>query len=148
MDLLPDQGGAARPNPSPSFLKAANVSSEEIILFGHLIVLGNYESLQGMYGITRTGYQQGEMTAEKESELLLLLKMMDDTVPPPRTAKVNVKSSRYGHCHHSLVTTKQVGGNHSAARFKAQNNMIILIRLYNNIKTNFRRNTTISVATT
>lgn len=85
------RGGAARLNPSPSFLKAANVSSEEIILFGHLIVLGNYESLQGMYGITRTGYQHGEMKAENESKLLLLLKMMDDTMPPPRTAKVKVK---------------------------------------------------------
>ena len=55
------RGGAARPNPSRSFLKAANVSFEEIIPFGHLIALGNYEPLQGMYGITRAGYQQGEM---------------------------------------------------------------------------------------
>lgn len=45
-------------NPSHSLFKAANVSFEEIILFGHLIALGNYEPLQGMFGITRTGYQQ------------------------------------------------------------------------------------------
>lgn len=53
--------GAASPNPSHSLLKAANVSFEEIIPFGHLIALGNYEPLQGMYGITRTGYLRGEM---------------------------------------------------------------------------------------
>lgn len=46
-------------NPSHSLFKAANVSFEEIILFGHLIALGNYEPLQGMSGITRTGYQRG-----------------------------------------------------------------------------------------
>lgn len=45
-------------NPSHSLFKAANVSFEEIILFGHLIALGNYEPLQGMSGITRTGYQR------------------------------------------------------------------------------------------
>lgn len=45
------------PNPSHSFLKTANVSFEDIIPFGHQIALGNYESLRGMYGITRSGYQ-------------------------------------------------------------------------------------------
>lgn len=50
------KGEAASPNPSHSFLKAANVSFEEIIPFGHLIALGNYEPMQGMCGITRTGY--------------------------------------------------------------------------------------------
>lgn len=45
------------PNPSHSFLKTANVSFEDIIPFGHLIALGNYEPLWGMYGITRSGYQ-------------------------------------------------------------------------------------------
>lgn len=49
-------------NPSHSLFKAANVSFEEIILFGHLIALGNYEPLQGMSGITRTGYQRGTRT--------------------------------------------------------------------------------------
>lgn len=53
-------------NPSHSLFKAANVSFEEIILFGHLIALGNYEPLQGMSGITRTSYQRGQ------TELLVL----------------------------------------------------------------------------
>lgn len=41
-------GEEANPNPSHSLFKAANVSFEEIILFGHLIALGNYGPLQGV----------------------------------------------------------------------------------------------------
>lgn len=46
--------GAASPNPSHSFLKTANVSFEEIIPFGRLIALGNYEPLQAVYGINQS----------------------------------------------------------------------------------------------
>lgn len=53
------EGGGANLNPSHTFLKAANVSFEEIIPFGLLIAVGHYEPLRGMYGIRGAGYQQG-----------------------------------------------------------------------------------------
>lgn len=62
-----------KPNPSHSLFKAANVSFEEIILFGHLIALGNYEPLQGTSGITRTGYQRGRWSPSSSSPSSLLL---------------------------------------------------------------------------
>lgn len=51
-------GPVVEPNPWNSFLKAANVSFDYIILFGPLIALGNYESLQSLYGISRGDYLQ------------------------------------------------------------------------------------------
>lgn len=42
----------ASPNPSRSFLKAANVAFEEIILVGRRMELGHYESLRDTYVVS------------------------------------------------------------------------------------------------